>query len=978
MMYVWDELSIGRRRCYMRELPTGTVTLLFTDIEGSTRLLQQLGAGYARLLETCRSLLRAAFLEFHGHEVDTQGDAFFMAFARATDAVSAAVTAQRTLFLHTWPDGVMVHVRMGLHTGEPQLVSEGYVGLDVHHAARIMSAGHGGQVLLSHTTRDLVESILPEGVSLLDLGTHRLKDLQQPVPLFQLAITGLPTEFPFLKTLDSSPNNLPIQPNAIIGREKEADAVRQLLLRQEVRLVTLTGPGGIGKTRLALQAAAELVEHFADGTWFVSLALISDPELVIPTIIQTLGLREAGEQAPLEHLKEALQKKQTLLLLDNFEQVIRAAAHVADLLTVCPQLKVLITSREGLRVRAEHEFSVPALALPDIHHLPDADMLSQYEAVALFIERAQAVKAAFQVTNANAPAVAEICARLDGLPLAIELAAARIKLFPPQALLARLTQRLPLLTRSARDVPARQQTLRQTIQWSYDLLTTEEQRLFRLLALFVGGCTLQAIEAVSGAVGDETSPVLDTVASLIDKNLVQQSMQESADIRLTMLETIREFGLQMLERSGEMETARKAHADYFLALVRETAPSVTEGSQQAERLKRLEQERDNMRALMEWSLEPAHTGPSLEVAFQLVEALGYFWINLGYFGEDRALLELALTRREDVRASVRVKALRAAAELTEIQGDVDRAETLWQEGLALCRELGDTQGIAKALWELWWIAVRKTYDITAGRSLFEESLALYREMGDQESIAWMLQNMANFVSQHGDYSTGSALFEESLAMFREQGHKRGIAYCLSDSARWLFFARGNQAVVHARLEQSLAISREIGHKNAVAHSSWVAGWVALSQDDADTARMLVEQSLAFWQESGYRSYACWAFALLGRIEAHRGDVVAARAFHEKSLAGARELNDSWLLALGLEGLASVVAEKDERVWAARLWGAAESLRERIDIPQAPLERVYYEPAVAAARILLGEQAFSAAWAEGRAMTLEQVLADLVV
>jgi class 3 adenylate cyclase len=332
----------------MPALPTGTVTLLFTDIEGSTRLLQHLGERYASTLETCRSLLRGVFLEFDGHEVDTQGDSFFIAFARASDAVAAAVAAQRALTNHSWPEGTLVRVRMGLHTGEPQVSSEHYVGLDVHHAARIMSAGHGGQVLLSHTTRDLVEQTLPSGVSLRDLGAHRLKDLQHPSQLFQLVIPGLPADFPPLKTLDSSPNNLPLQPTPFLGREKEVHALQQLLLRDSSRLVTLTGPGGIGKTRLALQVAAELTEHFPDGTWFVSLAPLSDPDLVIPTISQALGLQETRDQTPLEQVKRALQEKQTLLLLDNFEQVVAAALAVADLLAGCPRLKVLVTSREGL------------------------------------------------------------------------------------------------------------------------------------------------------------------------------------------------------------------------------------------------------------------------------------------------------------------------------------------------------------------------------------------------------------------------------------------------------------------------------------------------------------------------------------------------------------------------------------------------------------------------------------------------------
>lgn len=467
--------------------------------------------------------LRNAFHTYDGHEVDTQGDAFFVAFARASDAVAAAVAAQRSLFTNAWPEDVIVRVRIGLHTGEPQLASDGYVGLDVHHAARIMSAGHGGQVLLSQTTRDLVEHALPEGVRLLDVGTHRLKDLQQPCHLFQLGIAGIPSEFPPLKTLDCSSHNLPIQPTPFIGREKEVAAVIALFRREEVRLVTLTGPGGTGKTRLGLQVAAELSDNFADDVFFVNLAPLSDPGLVIPAIAEVLGIKEMAEHSLLELLHASLREKHRLLLLDNFEQVVSAALQVAELQTVCPKLKILLTSRMALHVRAEQEFSVLPLALPDPKRLPDLVVLAQYEAVALFIQRARAVRSDFEVTTITAPAVAEICVRLDGLPLAIELAAARIKHFPPQALLARLSQRLAVLTGGARDAPARQQTLRNTIEWSYQLLDTNEQRLFRQLCIFVGGCTLEAVETVSATLGDDASQVLNGVTSLIDKNLLQQS-----------------------------------------------------------------------------------------------------------------------------------------------------------------------------------------------------------------------------------------------------------------------------------------------------------------------------------------------------------------------------------------------------------------------------------------------------------------------
>ncbi|HLL79543.1 MAG TPA: adenylate/guanylate cyclase domain-containing protein, partial [Ktedonobacteraceae bacterium] len=427
----------------LHSLPTGTVTLLFTDMEGSTRLLQQVGERYAGILADCRRLMRAEFARHDGHEMDTQGDAFFVVFDRATDAVAAAISVQQSLADAPWPEDVEVRVRVGLHTGEPVLTSDGYIGLDIHLAARIMSAGHGGQILLSQTTRDLVEQHLPEGAYLRDLGEHRLKDVHKPVRLFQVCVSGFPADFPPLNTLNSRPNNLPVQPTPFIGREQEVASIVQLLSREDVRLLTLTGPGGTGKSRLSLQVAMDMSNVFPDGVVFVNLTPIADPALVIPTIARTLDLKETGDQSLLALLKASLREKKLLLLLDNFERVVSAATQLADLLAACPKLKVVVTSRVVLHVRAEYEFAVPSLALPDLHdlqhsqHLHDLAALAQYEAVALFIQRAQAVKPDFQITEANAPAIVEICARVDGLPLAIELAAARMKLLTPQALLAR-------------------------------------------------------------------------------------------------------------------------------------------------------------------------------------------------------------------------------------------------------------------------------------------------------------------------------------------------------------------------------------------------------------------------------------------------------------------------------------------------------------------------------------------------------------
>ena len=555
----------------MPELPTGTITLLFTDIEGSTRLLHQLGERYAEVLAKCRQHLRAVFQHWNGNEVDTQGDSFFVVFARATDAVSAAVDIQRTLATHSWSNGVTLPIRIGLHTGEPQRTAEGYIGVDVHHAARIMSVGHGGQALLSQTTYELVKQNLPDGLSLRDLGEHRLKDFQRSSHLYQLIIEGLPSDFPPLRSLDCHLNNLPIQLTQLIGREREGIAIQHLLQREEVRLLTLTGAGGTGKTRLGVHVAAELSDAFPDGVFFVNLAPIHDPKFVIPTIAQTLDIKEIAGQQLLDQLKGFLHWKQLLLLLDNFEQVIGAAMAVAELLAACQKLKVLVTSRAVLHIQGEQEFAVPPLQLPDLNHLSDLAMLSKNEAMALFIQRAQAIKHDFRLTSTNDRSVAEICVRLDGLPLAIELAAARIKVLPPKALLARLDQRLAVLTSEARDVSARQRTLRGTIEWSYQLLDPQEQQLFRRLSIFVGGCSLEAIEAIYTIIERDTTvvPMLDRVGALIDKSLLQLTEQEGEEPRLTMLETIREYGLECLHDSEEVHVSQQAHALYYLALTEE-------------------------------------------------------------------------------------------------------------------------------------------------------------------------------------------------------------------------------------------------------------------------------------------------------------------------------------------------------------------------------------------------------------------------
>ena len=964
----------GQKRTNVGDLPAGTVTLLFTDIEGSTRLLQQLGEGYAGVLIECRALLREAFNRHHGYEVDSQGDGFFFVFVRAREAILATGDAQSALTTHSWPEGVEVRVRMGLHTGEPSIVVEGYVGLDVHYASRIMHAAHGGQVLLSQTTRDLVENELPFGVSLRDLGEHRLKDLQRPSHLYQLVIRGLPVNFPPIETLNSRPNNLPIQLTPLIGREKEVAAVQDLLRREEVRLVTLTGPGGAGKTRLGLQVAAELCDQFKEGVYFVNLAPISDPEFVVSTIAQVLQLKETGELALLDLLKGYLRDKHMLLLLDNFEQVVSAALQVADLLAATPKLKVIVTSREVLHIRGEHEFPVPPMAFPDPAHIPDMMALAQYEAVVLFIQRATEVNPDFQLTPANARDIAGICIQLDGLPLAIELAAARIKVLPPQALLARLGQRLAVLTSGTRDAPVRQQTLRNTIEWSYQLLDAGEQRLFRRLSVFAGGCTLEAIEEICATLDtdNETGQVLDRVASLIDKSILQQAEQKGEQPRLVMLETIREYGSEVLAESGEREITRKAHATYYLALA-ENAELELGGLQQDVWLDRLEREHENLRAAMQWLQEPGESGQRREMALRLGGALRRFWIVHGHWSEGRNFLELALAESKGVAASVQAKALITAANLANMQSDNDRAEALAEKSRVLCQELGDTPGIALSLRLLAVVAARRG-NLAAERMLNEEALALFREVSDKEGAAWALYNLGWHAHGHGEYAKAQALHEESLALHRELGNKWGIAHSLCALASGLIDSQGDPLTVHALLDESIVLSKEIGDKEGTETFFSLSAQLALSQGDTAKARSLAEECLVINREIGNKEDIAESLFLLARVEAHQGDYAAARDLYEQSLAILIEGNSKWDFDLYLQGLAGVVAAQGEAVWAARLYGADEAFREDNSIPIIPDLRSEYERSVAAARAQLGEQAFAAAWAEGRTMTPEQALA----
>jgi predicted ATPase/class 3 adenylate cyclase len=910
-------------------LPTGTVTFLFTDLEGSTRLLQQLGvARYAALQATHHRLLRVACAAHGGREVDSAGDGFFFAFPTAGEAVAAAAGVQQAISTEPWPAGVTVRVRMGLHTGAPVVAGEHYIGLDVHRAARIGAAGHGGQVLLSASTQVLLEPDLSHSVILRDLGTHRLKDLQRPEHLWQLVLPDVPAltdDFPPLGTLDDHPHNLPIQPTPLLGRDREVAAVCALLQGAHERLVTMTGTGGTGKTRLALQVAAELAEAFADGVWFVRLSMLVDPALVLSTIAQTLGLREAGGQPIATMLVSYLHAKHLLLLLDNFEQVVDAAPAIAELLQTCAGLKVLVTSRVPLHLRGEKQYEVHPLPLPDPAHLPPPQDLVQNPAVALFVQQAQGADATFALNNATALAIAAICTRLDGLPLAIELAAAKVRVLPPAALLMRLERQLPLLTGGARDVEARQQTMRATLAWSEDLLNPEEQRLFRSLSVFGGGFTLEAAEAVCAA-PEGVEPlglsVLEGLAALVDQSLVQRQTvgQDGADAereegsgeaRFRLHYVVREYALERLEASGEAELVRRAHAAYYLGLVEEREFAVW-GAEPGPWKAWLELEHDNFRAALAWAQELGEA----ELGLRLAAALGVFWYVRGYITEGRAWVEGLLALASG-----------AAVARTGVGVADDRAQ-------------GPSGGL----------------DVARAKSLVMAS---------------------NFALVQGDDERALEAAEEGLALARSQqaGWAEGQALATLGEIMW---GRGDLEQAMACLQEGVVRLRAVGEPNSAAVYLALVGALALERGDLERATACGAESLAVARREGADHPEGIALACLTHVARQRGDLARAESLGQEQVLVWRRLGDPAGLAGGLEDLAHVAAATGEGTQAeraARLLGAAASLRERVGVLRKRWWGADMDLVAAHARATLGEAEWAAAFSDGQALSVEEVIAE---
>src|SRR6266403_1394581 len=725
-----------------------------------------------------------------------------------------------------------------------------------------------------------------------------------------------------VQQVEARPANLPVQRTGFVGREKEVEAVKEMLLRQDVRLVTVTGPGGIGKTRLAVEVANGLVESFPGSTHFVSLSPLSDPGLIASVIVQALGIREAGGQSPLEILKKNLQESSRapmLLLLDNFEHLVLAAPTVAELLATGPNLKIMVTSRAALHVYGEHEFPVPPLALPDSRSVPSVQVLLQCPAVALFVQRATAAKPDFELSRENASAVTEICARLDGLPLAIELAAARVKVLSPSSMRTRLASRLQLLTGGARDLPQRQQTLRAAIDWSYDLLDAAEQKLFRRLSVFVGGCTLEGAEAVCNTKDDLDLDLLDAMASMVDKSLAQQVELANGESRFAMLETIREYALEKLAASGEEALTKRAHAAYCLVLAEEEATEQS-GAEGAEWLERFALEHDNFRASLEWLTE---TGDA-EWGLRLGAALFRFWETREYLAGGAA------------PTKARARSVFAAGVLAGEQGDYVSADTLIRESLDIARQLRDKQGVAVSLNALA-VHARDRGDVAVAHSLLEESLVLWRELGDQKAVARSLSNLANVVKLQSDYPRARSLYAECLSIFRGLGDRTGVAWSLN-----------------------------------------YQGDVARDQGDSAAARTLYEQCLAIFRELGDRWGIAGTLADLGSLAREQRDYPCAHSLYRESIIIFQELDHKRGIARLLECFACSAAAQFKAERSLRLAGAAAALRQNIGAPLTPAEQAKLEAFLDPARLALANTAGATAWLEGWALPVEKVIEDVLL
>jgi predicted ATPase/class 3 adenylate cyclase len=914
-------------------LPSGTVTFLFTDIEGSTQRWERAPDAMAKALARHDALLRAVIVAQGGAVFKTVGDAFCAAFRAAPNAAAAALAAQRALAAEPWAGVEPLRVRMALHTGLAEERDQDYFGPPLNRVARLLAAGHGGQVLVSSSSFELLRDQLPSDVSLRDLGEHRLKDLGRPEHIYQLAAPDLPADFPPLKAASVRLSHLPVRREPPIGRDADARALRALVLRSDVALVTLTGPGGIGKTTLATCVAAELGDAFADGVVFVDLAPLTDPAHVAPAIAQALDLHEQGAQPLVDLLRDHLRDRRFLLVLDNFEQVADAAALVADLLRAAPHLKVLVTSRALLNLRDEHEFPVPPLALPTQPGQSRPMTLANLgasPAVQVLVQRAAQARPGFALTAENAPAVADIVTRLDGLPLALELAAARLRMLTPQALLGHLDSRLKLLTAGPRDLPARHQTLRAAIASSYDLLDPAEQALFRRMGVFLGGAGYAAVEAVcagwAGGPATDAFEVLDRLQSLAGKSLIRQQGASEDEPRFFMLETIREYAVEQLEAAGEADEAGHRHLDYYSGVAQRTFYF---GPFQRAVWDIAQQDHANFRAALRRAVEEGDN----EAELTLAGWMSFFWNQHGHLFEDVAALEAAL-RRAPEGASTRAaaRALLGLAGLYFFRGDLAACTPYFARALDALVATGDLVNAAMAH-SVFGMIVQFHGDAQRARTLVAQGLALAKQTGDDSLIGGVLGNQGHVLLLQGDYAGARASLEGSIVGGR----------------------RGGDLWVQAEARATL-------------------GDVARCEGDYARAGELYEQALPLFAELDLPSELAAVRHNLAYARLGVGQVDEAERLFAMALRDQQAIGNPHGVAECLGGLAAVRAAQEQLETAARLFGAAAALRDSIgEVIWWPAERLDVERTHDRLIAALGPEAFAAAEAAGRSLDEAQAV-----
>lgn len=906
--------------------PTGTVTFLFTDIEGSTKLWEQYPDAMKTAVAKQEIFSRQAVESNQGYVVKALGDGVMASFRNASEALLAAVAIQRAVQAESWGEIPAVRIRAGIHTGVVEERAGDYYGSPVNRTARLMSIGHGGQILLSETAYDLIRDSHLGDIVFRDLGQHRLRDMLRPERIFQVIISDLPSDFPPLKTLDVLPNNLPNLLTTFVGREHEKEDIKKIL--DSSRLLTLTGAGGTGKTRLSIEASADLLEEFPDGVWLVEYATVTDPTLVAQTIATTLHLREEHSRPILATLQDFFMNKNVLLILDNCEHLIQPIAQTADkLLRVDERLKILATSREPLGIPGEKTLRVPSLAVPNRAELPPLEQLTQFEAIKLFVDRAVNLQPNFVLTKQNAPAVAQIVGRLDGIPLAIELGAARIKGLSVDKIAARLDDQFNLLSMGSRTLLPRQQTLNALIEWSFNLLTDPERVFFRRLSVLVGGWTLEAAEAICAGNGLDGYEILNLLSELVEKSLVNVREDHESETRYYLLDTIRQYARVKLLESGEESGLRSKHCEWFLQLAENAEPNF-HGPGQSAWLNRLETEYDNISFALDWA---AATGDA-ERGLRLTGALYDYWNVRGYWSEGRDRLSKILALPADVaRSQNRAKALNAAGNLALQQNDYAVAQALFESSLEISKSLGDAQETAKSIHGLG-AGFEARGDYAKAHEYYTRSLELFRKLDSKLGKAGAMLNLGTLDLGRGEYGQAQAYFEDCLPLFREIGDQRSVGK-ISGNLGLIAYFSGDYPAARKFCEESLAIRRELKDKSGIAHQLNNLGYIALRQGEPDRAKEFFSESLA----------------LFAAMKSKR------------------------MIADVFSGLANVAIVQQQAAAAARLLGAAQALFDALNVQVEGANRAEFDRSVAAARAP-SENEFQAAWGEGKNMPLEDAIA----